>query len=296
MSSAPCPACGAAPPAVGVLCRDCAALVPPVDSLLPEHVSSGAAIDQAAAWLVDGFGAPHALAAGPSLVGRRPPADLLLLNASVSREHAELSGQGGWQVRDLGSRNGTFLAGQRIAGRAALAHGAVIRFGDVGLLFVDRPIALLRPDLGSIATGHAADSGAFRVVLRGEARELCLVGQRSAEPGEATGGSLLHRAIGESAWQELSLPPLEFQLLRILCENSLADSDSPAKSRGCVPTRQLVRALPFQSRYANEENVRQVVRRLRATLGEIGAAGLVEAQPGRGYHLTWPVASSPRSP
>ena len=291
MSTAACPACGAAPPAVGVLCRDCAALVPPAESLLPEHVSSAAADKDAAAWLVDGFGQPHALAAARALVGRRPPADLLLLNASVSREHAELSRAGEWQVRDLGSRNGTFLTGQRIAGRAALAHRAVVRFGDVALLFVDAAIPLARPDLGSIETGHASDSAAFRVVLRGEGRELCVVGQRPADTGEATGGGLLHRAVGAVEWQELSLPPLEFQLLRILSERAQAEADSPSRTRGCVPTRQLARELPFQSRYANEENVRQVVRRLRATLAEIGADGLVEAQPGRGYHLTWPVSA-----
>jgi hypothetical protein len=294
MTTATCPACGAAPAAVGLLCRDCAALVPPAESLLPEHVSSEVDPGAAAAWLVDGFGAPHPLSSGRCLVGRRPPADFLLLNASVSREHAELTRAGEWQVRDLGSRNGTFLGGQRVAGRAALADRAVVRFGDVSLLFLDRPLSLARPDLGSIATGHAADSGAFRVTLRGETAELCLVGQRTPEGAEATGGALLHRAAGAAEWQELSLPPLEFQLLRILCEQAIAEADSPSRARGCVPTRQLVRELPFQSRYANEENVRQVVRRLRATLGEIGAAGLVEAQPGRGYHLTWAVASSAR--
>ena len=294
MTTAACPACGAGPAVMGVLCRDCAALVPPVESLLPEHVSTSADRGAAAAWLVDGFGAPHPLGSGTCLVGRRPPADLLLLNASVSREHAELTRAGEWQLRDLGSRNGTFLGGQRVAGRAALVDRAVVRFGDVSLLFLDRPLVLARPDLGSIATGHAADSGAFRVTLRGEASELCLVGQRPAEGSEATGGALLHRAPGAAEWQELSLPPLEFQLLRILCEHAIAEADSPSRARGCVPTRQLVRELPFQSRYANEENVRQVVRRLRATLGEIGAAGLIEAQPGRGYHVTWPIASSAR--
>jgi DNA-binding winged helix-turn-helix (wHTH) protein len=58
-----------------------------------------------------------------------------------------------------------------------------------------------------------------------------------------------------------------------------------------VPTKQLAKSLPFQSRWANEENVRQVVRRIRGTLQEIGAGELVEALPGRGYYVTWPVVT-----
>ena len=64
--------------------------------------------------------------------------------------------------------------------------------------------------------------------------------------------------------------------------------------RGCVATKQLARDLPFQSKYANEENVRQVVRRLRGVLAEIGADGVLAVMPGRGYYLACPVAASGR--
>ena len=275
---------------VGVLCAACAARIPPAKALIPDHVSSTVPRVSAAAWLVDGFGVAHPLGSGKNLVGRRPPATILLLSTSVSREHAELTAHDGWQVRDLGSRNGTFIDGQRVKARSTLADRAAIRFGDVAFLFVERPIAMPPAELRSVATGHAADSGAFRVTLHGEARELCLVGGR----GEATsvGGALLHRAPGESDWQEISLPPLEFQLLSTLAAKALEEADSPSRARGCVQTKQLARDLPFQSRYANEENVRQVVRRLRATLADLGAGDLVEAQPGRGYFLSWVVRSS----
>jgi DNA-binding winged helix-turn-helix (wHTH) protein len=59
-----------------------------------------------------------------------------------------------------------------------------------------------------------------------------------------------------------------------------------------VATRQLARDLPFQSKYANEENVRQVVRRLRTVLGEIGVDNMLAVSPGRGYYLSCPVSVS----
>jgi DNA-binding winged helix-turn-helix (wHTH) protein len=58
-----------------------------------------------------------------------------------------------------------------------------------------------------------------------------------------------------------------------------------------VATKQLAKELPFQSRYANEENVRQVVRRLRTTLKKIGVVDVVKAVPGRGYYVAWSVSS-----
>ena len=66
--------------------------------------------------------------------------------------------------------------------------------------------------------------------------------------------------------------------------------------RGCVATRALARDLPFQSKYANEENVRQVVRRVRQYLSELGVESALAVAPGRGYYIACPVsvASSDR--
>jgi hypothetical protein len=49
---------------------------------------------------------------------------------SVSRVHALVECLGGaWFVEDLGSRNGTFVNGQRISGRRFVRPGDEIRFG-----------------------------------------------------------------------------------------------------------------------------------------------------------------------
>jgi hypothetical protein len=280
-----CPRCGG-PAAVGVLCRRCAAALPTPEALIPDHLVSRIERQAAAGWLIDGFGFAHALGGARTLIGRRPQADLVVLDASVSRDHAELHRGGeGWQLRDLGSRNASYLDGQRVHGRAALGDGAIVRFGEVPLLFIGRPVPLPAVDPGSVVTGHAAGS-TFRYTLRGSGIDLCLIGSAAGGDG---GGALLHRPPGAPAWAETSLPPLEFQLLRLLSARAVVEAGSPSRSRGCVPTRQLASDLPFQSRYANEENVRQVVRRLRATLDKLGADGLIEALPGRGYFVTWPV-------
>lgn len=66
------------------------------------------------------------------LIGREPSAALRLDDESVSWRHASLrwSGQA-WELQDLGSTNGTFLDGQRLAqgGRALLRVGVRVRFG-----------------------------------------------------------------------------------------------------------------------------------------------------------------------
>ena len=80
--------------------------------------------------------------------------------------------------------------------------------------------------------------------------------------------------------------------MRALCARAAEEADSPSAVRGCVQTKQLARDLPFQSKYANEENVRQVVRRLRGVLGEIGVETVLAVAPGRGYYLSCPVVAS----
>ncbi|HKU43144.1 MAG TPA: FHA domain-containing protein [Polyangiales bacterium] len=76
------------------------------------------------------------------LVGRSPEAALKLENPSVSWRHASLRWTGQvWELQDLGSLNGTFLDGARIAAgaRVPLRIGARLRFGggDVEWLLAD---------------------------------------------------------------------------------------------------------------------------------------------------------------
>lgn len=237
----------------------------------------------AAAWMVDGFGAPHALAAKSS-IGRNHEGELVLLASSVSREHAEVSKKdNGWVIRDLGSRNGTFVDGLRAQGRQALAARSLVKIGDVALWFLAEVMHEPLPP-PSMAT-QSAGGGLVRYQLSADTLELCLVGTADT----AAGGALLSRASTGETWTERGLAPLEYQLLRALCARATEEANSPSAVRGCVQTRQLARDLPFQSKYANEENVRQVVRRLRGVLGELGVEGLLAVAPGRGYYLSCPV-------
>src|SRR5437764_4829299 len=93
--------------------------------------------------LRDGGGAQRIVALdddGPERlsIGRNPSNDVSLpWDEEVSRLHAELERIGGeWTISDDGlSRNGTFVNGSRIAGRARLRDGDVIRAGVTALCY-----------------------------------------------------------------------------------------------------------------------------------------------------------------
>ncbi|HEX2032113.1 MAG TPA: FHA domain-containing protein, partial [Actinomycetota bacterium] len=60
----------------------------------------------------------------------RASAAIMLSDAEVSRRHAVVRPvEGGLQVEDLGSTNGTWLNGRRIAEPTVARHGDVIRVG-----------------------------------------------------------------------------------------------------------------------------------------------------------------------
>jgi len=67
----------------------------------------------------------------PFRVGRLPDLALTLASDSVSKEHGELFLQGGaLHVRDLGSKNGTFVNSERV-GEAPLREGDILHFAQV---------------------------------------------------------------------------------------------------------------------------------------------------------------------
>ncbi len=104
-------------------------------------------------------------------MGRSPVCRLRVDDPHASAEHAVLAWNGWrWEVRDLGSRNGTFVDGARIdAGvLVPLRLGARLAFGHPERVFAfvdDGPPSVMAIELGS---GHVRTGGAGLLVLPDE--------------------------------------------------------------------------------------------------------------------------------
>ncbi|MBI2537329.1 MAG: FHA domain-containing protein [Gemmatimonadetes bacterium] len=69
-------------------------------------------------------------------LGRADYNDIVLPDDSVSTSHAKLQRREGvWVLVDLESTNGSFVDAERVQGETPLAPGALLRLGDVQLLF-----------------------------------------------------------------------------------------------------------------------------------------------------------------
>ena len=80
-------------------------------------------------WLVDGMHA-FVLNDGTNLLGRKPPAQIIIDHQSVSRRHACITVHGSdAAIEDLGSKNGTRVMGRPLAGRHFLSSGDEIEVG-----------------------------------------------------------------------------------------------------------------------------------------------------------------------
>lgn len=104
-----------------------------------EELEAIAALPSGSALLVvrrgPNAGARFLLDADVTTVGRHPEADIFLDDVTVSRRHAEFLRHGtAFEVRDLGSLNGTYFDGVRIE-TALLSDGAEVQVGKFRLTF-----------------------------------------------------------------------------------------------------------------------------------------------------------------
>lgn len=109
---------------------------PDADQLRPRVLEARVRAKAGESWTLEsctGNGSPPErvlIGSVPFCLGRSPHVDLVLSSAHVSKTHAEIYSDGeALRVRDLGSRNGTFLNRQPVTD-AALHRGDVLHFGD----------------------------------------------------------------------------------------------------------------------------------------------------------------------
>jgi FHA domain-containing protein len=101
-------------------------------------------------------GASFILEGDQLTVGRDATNEIVINDAEISRRHARLTFQGGkYVLEDLGSTNGTFVNGQRLAGPRVLKAGEVVQFGEqIMLVFeattIDAGATVVSPRAASV--------------------------------------------------------------------------------------------------------------------------------------------------
>jgi len=94
------------------------------------------------AYLV-GAGSQLLLKPGATMIGRDPRSDIKFDDHLLSAQHARIELQGGQYVlRDLGSRNGSYVNGRRVQNAALLRHGDKLQVGQLSFTFVQSPAAM----------------------------------------------------------------------------------------------------------------------------------------------------------
>ncbi|RMG45291.1 MAG: FHA domain-containing protein [Acidobacteria bacterium] len=131
-------------------------------------------------------------------VGRSRSNEICLLDAYVSRAHAELARTAeGWTIRDVGSRGGTYLNGVRVTAPTPVHEGDIVQLGNSALAFgeaaADGSVTLSETaGAATVHTYRSADTSprAFpRVVVRA-VRELAHRG-----PSDTTLRDILRMAV-----------------------------------------------------------------------------------------------------
>jgi len=126
----------------------------------PENFNGMMTMTETVSWLIaqqsDGYGESGGrwlLDKDEFIIGRRPPADLILSNSLVSRRHARIV-QRDWAswIKDLASRNGVFVNGEPVgATPVRLEDGDLIVIaGVVSLTYHDPSATRAGPRLGKL--------------------------------------------------------------------------------------------------------------------------------------------------
>lgn len=294
--SVSCAICATASATEAALCPQCIARLGAPESLLPRHIEVRTSAAPTTGWLIDPFGATHALSGANFGIGRLDSCRIILAHGSVSREHATLSYHGGrsFSVRDRGSLNGTFVDRVPVtAPGSQLKERSMLSVGDVSFYFLSR---LARKPTGRgapIATFDVRRKRQFQCRLvnpdRPEQQVWLLANDAGPSDGRVRAGTLRLADDVSCTDRDASLARLPFQLLEQLCNRRLRAHRSAARGAYAVRSDELVKLLPFPGRYPGTDNVRSLVRRVRKQLKGHGITGLLQHEINQGYFIGWQI-------
>jgi DNA-binding CsgD family transcriptional regulator len=164
------------------------------------------------------------LAPGKFTVGRGVDSSLHLDDELASRNHAVLHvGHDHLEVEDLESRNGVFLNGVKVAGRAPLKHGDAIAIGAQKLEVIEEEERLRRAAMSTV--GHEDASRRLEEALRektgrrGLPEELRQLSPRELEVLKLVAHGHTHKEIAEKL--RVSVKTIETYRARIASKMGL---------------------------------------------------------------------------
>lgn len=260
---------------LGTLCRTHALELSSCDEITAEQVVHEQ-VEEPKAWLIDQWGSTHPLGRD-TVIGRSSrDAGIGVLHPSVSVVHAAIeAGAEGWRVVDRGSLNGTFVNDERVR-TGPVSTGDKLRFGDVTFFF----------SVGSLPS--ISETGKTGGTQPSRVDDLVVTATLGAPSGplemvQRPGGGVIRRT--DEILVELAR--LEFGLLAALV---VARAKARDADRSFVSAADLAAGLEFQSRQADGENVRELVRRVRKKLRDAGLGKLIDSQQRVGYRLACEVS------
>lgn len=102
----------------------------------------------------------HELKQGVTLIGRLPSSDFVLLDPSVSRQHASVRViDTDCRLRDAGSRFGTFLDNVEVREEVEMRPGATLKLGEVSLVLEQHV-----PEAALLSEGHQISEGPGTII------------------------------------------------------------------------------------------------------------------------------------
>lgn len=289
MAAVMCPVCRQRPAEVGVLCEECRDELSSPIKITPEQIQLHGAHPTASA-LIDLWGRAHRLDP-TTLIGRQVDGPgLAILEPSVSRNHADVSLEGGtWAMRDLGSANGTYTDDRLIDCVTPIKDRDRIRFGHIAFYFVDDVARLPTPKLGRTLT--ATIRPALRDTSRAAGFENDHAEEDRTDVGLPTLQFKLHEPTGggggliEVNGKQVQLTTTQFELMALMIRRMASESHQPDLVRGFVRSSELIADLSWDTREPSENHVKQLVRRVRRALIKSEIGDLIESRHRFGYRL-----------